>query len=74
MKQSNTPRDTEFRRIIGGYIEVSGLTREQISANLGISSQCFRNYMKVPDMFRRGDVRRLCDMLNVSKEERGKLI
>ena len=74
VKKSISPRDSLFVRVVEGYIKTSGLTKEQICSNLGITTQTLRNYMSCPDMFRRGELRRLCDMIHVSDEDRGKLV
>ena len=72
--KSTTPRDVEFRRIIEGYIAVSGLNKDKISANLGISHKCLCNWMNNPGEFRVMYLRRLCDMIHVKDEDRRRLI
>lgn len=73
MNKSTSPRDTAFRRILEGYIAVSGMTKEQIAGNLGITKRCLSNWLNCPGMFRFTELRRICDMLRISAEDRKKI-
>ena len=67
-------KDAAIRRTIEGYIKTSGLTKNKIAANLGISVQTLISHLGHPDRFHLGVFRRLCDMLRIPQEERYKFI
>ena len=71
--KSTSPRDTEFRRIIEGYMAVSDLTKEKVAQNLNISHKCLCDRLKNPGTFRLMELRRLYDMLNIKEEDRQRL-
>lgn len=74
MARPKVPRDVELRRIIEGYIAISGLTKEDIAKNLGITARCLSDHLNSPGMFRLGELRRMCDIIRVKPEDRVKFI
>ncbi len=74
MNKSTAPRDSEFRKILKGHIAVSGLTQNQVAENLGITGQTLINWLNCPGLFRLAELRRVCDMLRISPEDRRKLL
>lgn len=74
MNRPISPRDVEFRRIIEGYIAVSGFTKDSIAKSLGITGRCFSDRLRSPGMFRLNELRRMCDMIRVKNEDRIKFL
>lgn len=67
-------RSHTVKKIINDYSFEGGISKKQLANEIGIPVRTFYDRLKHPDKFSLCQLWKLCDKLNISEEDRGKML